>query len=96
MTIKKLLMSSMCSALILLSNQCLAKTDLKNLPSYETWLEHASYLEKFWLHKDARGVPEGNFPTWRCDDGTLRNKKLCPYERDIGQMINCHSPLKKI
>ena len=86
MTIKNIFMSAMCSACIILSNQCMAKTDLKNLPSYETWLEHASYLEKFWLHKDARGVPEGNFPTWRCNDGTLRNQSLCPYERDIGQM----------
>ena len=73
MTIKNIFMSAMCSACIMISNQCIAKTDLENLPSYETWLEHASYLEKFWLHKDARGVPEGNFPTWRCNDGTLRN-----------------------
>ena len=86
MTIKNIFMSAMCSACIMISNQCIAKTDLENLPSYETWLEHASYLEKFWLHKDARGVPEGNFPTWRCNDGTLRNQSLCPYERDIGQM----------
>ncbi|MGN0916337.1 MAG: hypothetical protein ACI4NE_08305 [Succinivibrio sp.] len=64
-----------------------AKTNLDNLPDYKTWVEHAQYLEKFWLHPDAKGTPEGNFPTWRCNDGTLRNQKQCPYEREPGQML---------
>lgn len=64
-----------------------AKTNLDYLPSDAQWREHANYIAKYYLHPDAKGVPEGNFPTWRCDDGTLRNQKLCPFERDVGEMI---------
>lgn len=78
------LTAALCSSFLTLAH---AKTDLNNLPDYKTWIEHAGYLEKFWLHEDAKGTPLGNFPTWRCNDGSLRNMKLCPYERDVGRML---------
>ena len=30
-----------------------------------------SLLMPFWMHKDALGKPLGNFPTYRCNDGSL-------------------------
>lgn len=60
-----------------------AKTDLAHLPSEAMWQEHANLLGKYWLHPDALGTPVGNFPTWRCNDGTLRNQKACPPETSI-------------
>ena len=32
-----------------------------------------SLLMPFWTHKDALGSPLGNFPTYRCNDGSLSN-----------------------
>ncbi|MGN1281838.1 MAG: hypothetical protein ACI4UM_08065 [Succinivibrio sp.] len=57
------------------------------LPTFSQWVEHANDLKKYWLHPDAYGVPVGNFPTWRCDDGTLRNQKRCKGEQDIGGLM---------
>ena len=65
-----------------------AKQNLDYLPTYEQWQDHTHSLMKFWLHKDAKGVPEGNFPTWRCDDGTLRNQKHCKNEKNIEWIKN--------
>lgn len=47
------------------------------LPSANDWLEHAGYLKKFWLQPAAYGTPHGNFPTWRCNDGSLPEGALC-------------------
>ena len=32
-----------------------------------------SLLMPFWMHKHALGSPLGNFPTWRCNDGSISN-----------------------
>lgn len=53
---------------------------IKNLPNEKNWLAHAKVLEKYWLMPEAYGIPIGKFPTWRCNDGSLRNKKKCPDE----------------
>ncbi|MGN0893647.1 MAG: hypothetical protein ACI4ND_01455, partial [Succinivibrio sp.] len=46
--------------------------NLQYLPTFDQWVEHANILKKYWLHPDAFGVPAGNFPTWRCNNGKLR------------------------
>ena len=78
---KKILTTTLLGLSLCLSAQ--AKQNLEYLPTYEQWQDHTQSIMKFWLHKDAKGVPEGNFPTWRCDDGTLRNQKQCKNEKDI-------------
>ena len=52
------------------------------LPTAADWQEHAGFLEKFWLHPTAFGIPEGKFPTWRCNDGSLITPEhfVCPDE----------------
>lgn len=46
----------------------------------ERWREH--YLKDllpYWLHPDALGSPIGNFPTFRCNDGSRFNRnRPCP------------------
>ncbi|MGN0902058.1 MAG: hypothetical protein ACI4M9_02120 [Succinivibrio sp.] len=75
------LLKSLCFAFGLsVSLSASSRTYLEFLPDHEQWIEHSNYLMKYWLHPDAKGIPEGNFPTWRCDDGSLRNMKLCPGE----------------
>ncbi len=53
-----------------------------SIPSQETWLDHATVLEKFWLSSNAEGKPTGRFPTWRCNDGYLLTPQhyICPGE----------------
>ena len=75
---KKILTTTFLALSLCLSAQ--AKQNLEYLPTYEQWQDHTQSIMKFWLHADAKGVPEGNFPTWRCDDGTLRNQKKCKNE----------------
>ncbi|UPW19694.1 hypothetical protein M0C34_05275 [Agarivorans sp. TSD2052] len=42
------------------------------IPSAQRWLESVEKeLAPFWLHQDAAGHPIGNFPTYRCNDGSL-------------------------
>ena len=55
------------------------------LPSGEDWINHASEgLAPYWLMPSAQGEPIGNFPTFRCDDGTLLDvSNVCP-ELDRG------------
>lgn len=50
------------------------------LPSGDVWLRHATRdLLPFWTHPDAMGVPPGEFPTFRCNDGRLFDPgKPCP------------------
>ena len=57
---------------------------IENLPSAEQWKEHISLLEKYWVHPDALGNPAGYFPTWRCNDGSLRHADSpCSDEADV-------------
>ena len=40
----------------------------------ETWLQHLEKdLNPFWLIDIAQGKPQGNFPSFRCNDGSLVN-----------------------
>jgi hypothetical protein len=42
--------------------------------SQKDWLKHLNNdLIPFWTTTDAYGTPVGNFPTFRCNDGTLGN-----------------------
>jgi mannose/cellobiose epimerase-like protein (N-acyl-D-glucosamine 2-epimerase family) len=47
---------------------------LKKLPDGDRWVRHLREdLLPFWETKEALGSPVGNFPTYRCNDGTLYN-----------------------
>jgi mannose/cellobiose epimerase-like protein (N-acyl-D-glucosamine 2-epimerase family) len=50
------------------------------LPSLESWRRHVTDdLMPFWLTADALGTPIGNFPTFRCNDGTAFHPEApCP------------------
>jgi mannose/cellobiose epimerase-like protein (N-acyl-D-glucosamine 2-epimerase family) len=50
------------------------------LPSLERWHAHVTReLLPFWTHPDALGTPPGNFPTFRCNDGSAyRADAPCP------------------
>lgn len=67
----------LCTFLLFLCSNVYSSQNIKFLPSEQQWLNHAKLLEKFWLVPDAYGNPIGKFPTWRCNDGTLRNGKKC-------------------
>ncbi|ELR67607.1 hypothetical protein C942_01537 [Photobacterium marinum] len=55
------------------------------LPTGERWLEHASQgLAPYWMMDTAKGAPIGNFPTFRCDDGSLPDVKQPCRELDQG------------
>ena len=55
------------------------------LPSGEDWINHASEgLAPYWLMPSAQGEPIGNFPTFRCDDGTLLDVTNVCSELDRG------------
>jgi mannose/cellobiose epimerase-like protein (N-acyl-D-glucosamine 2-epimerase family) len=42
------------------------------LPSLERWRQHVTdEILPFWVTPDALGTPIGNFPTFRCNDGTV-------------------------
>ena len=53
---------------------------LQRLPDGERWVRHlAEDLLPFWDGTNALGNPVGNFPTYRCNDGSLLNLKFpCP------------------
>jgi mannose/cellobiose epimerase-like protein (N-acyl-D-glucosamine 2-epimerase family) len=53
---------------------------LKTLPDGQRWLDHLNQdLLPFWTMPEALGNPIGNFPTYRCNDGSLFNPaKPCP------------------
>ncbi len=55
------------------------------LPSGQDWLDHAKKgLAPYWMMPTAQGNPIGNFPTFRCDNGTLLDvNQVCP-ELDKG------------
>jgi mannose/cellobiose epimerase-like protein (N-acyl-D-glucosamine 2-epimerase family) len=50
------------------------------LPSLERWRHHVSdEIMPFWVTPDALGTPVGNFPTFRCNDGTAYHPEApCP------------------
>ena len=50
------------------------------LPSLARWRQHVTdEILPFWDTPAALGTPVGNFPTFRCNDGTLpRPDALCP------------------
>ncbi|MDD6176989.1 MAG: AGE family epimerase/isomerase [Ruminobacter sp.] len=77
---KKLLCSSLIFVGSLSVNSWAVDTNLKYLPNEADWLNHAKELEKFWVMPEAYGNPVGNFPTWRCNNGKLRNEQKCPEE----------------
>ncbi|AIW14356.1 AGE family epimerase/isomerase [Vibrio tubiashii] len=56
-----------------------------HLPSGQDWINHATLgLAPYWMMPTAQGEPVGNFPTFRCDDGTLLDvNNVCP-ELDRG------------
>ena len=80
---KKALCALCLTSCFIFSQNTQAKTNLEVLPSYNQWVNHANTLGKYWLHEDAKGTPIGNFPTWRCNDGSLRNQKLCTGETTL-------------
>ncbi|MBU0680723.1 MAG: hypothetical protein KKD73_04805 [Proteobacteria bacterium] len=53
---------------------------IEALPTGDRWLRHLNDdLLKFWDMKTATGEPLGNFPTYRCNDGTLYDgNNRCP------------------
>ena len=53
---------------------------LAELPPGERWIEHLNEdLLPFWTLRTALGQPVGNFPTYRCNDGSLPDSHhLCP------------------
>lgn len=84
---KKLLCCLTAAGALSLATAVSARNHTEYLPTNTEWLEHASYLARYWMHPDAKGIPEGNFPTWRCNDGTLRNGKACPDETNPGDLL---------
>ena len=53
---------------------------IQALPDGDRWIRHVKEdLLKFWAMESALGTPLGNFPTYRCNDGTpYRPKAPCP------------------
>ncbi|MBQ8708819.1 MAG: hypothetical protein IJ523_12095 [Succinivibrionaceae bacterium] len=51
-----------------------------HLPDDAMWRRQADDLRKYWVHPDALGRNPGQFPTWRCNDGSLRSNGLCADE----------------
>jgi len=52
----------------------------EQLPSLERWRQHVTdEIMPFWTTPDALGTPVGNFPTFRCNDGTAFHPEApCP------------------
>mgnify|MGYP001025476384 CR=1 FL=1 len=52
-----------------------AVNETKNPLDPQSWLDHVKEdLAPYWLHEDALGLPSGNYPTYRCPDGTAISK----------------------
>ncbi|MFB2979627.1 N-acyl-D-glucosamine 2-epimerase [Microseira sp. BLCC-F43] len=53
---------------------------IADVPTGDRWLEHLKDdLLPFWEMQTALGDPIGNFPTYRCNDGSLYEREnLCP------------------
>ncbi len=52
---------------------------INSVPTGERWIQHLEEdLLPFWTRSEALGSPVGNFPTYRCNDGSLYNlDNLC-------------------
>ncbi|AFZ32058.1 hypothetical protein Glo7428_3589 [Gloeocapsa sp. PCC 7428] len=63
---------------------------INNLPSGQRWLRHVNQeIMPFWTMQSALGNPVGNFPTFRCNNGSLWNpNKPCP------EILNASSWIK--
>ncbi|NAW68931.1 N-acylglucosamine 2-epimerase [Vibrio sp. V27_P1S3P104] len=50
-----------------------------DFPDGKTWLVHAQQgLAPYWMMQSAQGIPMGNFPTFRCDNGQILDvTKVC-------------------
>lgn len=88
MNFKNFLFYIVTTSYVVFTPPILAQTHIEYLPTQTEWLDHATNLAKYWIHNDAKGNPEGNFPTWRCNDGSLRNSKTCKDEKDFSRMLN--------
>lgn len=75
-----LLLSVMFSATPLAAVTDLTPEKTLPLPTGDQWIEHAKEgLQPYWLMESAKGVPEGNFPTFRCDNGEVLDvNNVCP------------------
>ena len=63
------------------------------IPPASRWVEHIDKeLMPFWMSKEALGTPVGNFPTFRCFDGSLYGKDssaLCVEQyKKMGEWIS--------
>lgn len=60
------------------------------LPDGDAWVAHIrDELAPFWTRPEALGTPVGNFPTFRCDDGTLHDPALpCSELRLPGRWVS--------
>ncbi|WP_345795422.1 AGE family epimerase/isomerase [Vibrio sp. CAU 1672] len=56
------------------------------LPTGEAWIQHATQgLAPYWMAESAQGLPVGNFPTFRCDNGEVLDvRHPCPELNDHG------------
>lgn len=74
-TCSTLLLATLCSTGAIASS-----THTVALPSGNDWLNHITKgLQPYWMMEAAQGVPLGNFPTFRCDDGSLLDvSQPCP------------------
>ncbi len=61
------------------------KPDVSVLPTGQEWLTHIRQdLLPYWTTPAALGNPDGNFPTFRANDGSVINPKIPPQEvKDI-------------
>lgn len=68
------------SQTFLLTSEKAEYSIIDKFPSGERWIEHLNQeLMPFWTMESALGNPIGNFPTFRCNDGSLVNPtNLCP------------------
>lgn len=68
-----------CSLSVCFASPSFAEQEAR-FPITEDWLTHASSgLAPYWMQTQALGVPIGNFPTFRCDDGSLLDvNNVCP------------------
>ncbi|MEZ9232927.1 N-acylglucosamine 2-epimerase [Vibrio amylolyticus] len=68
------------TALALATNVVAVEPNAYTLPTSDAWLEHVNTgLKPYWMMEEAQGVPMGNFPTFRCDNGKLLDvSDVCP------------------
>jgi hypothetical protein len=80
-------------SLVLLVGSMLA-AQVADLPPAQRWIDHTREdLMKYWSMPQALGNPAGNFPTTRCNDGTLYDPRTnpCPEIRDNGWLSNIYN-----